>query len=68
MFSFVGDTILDPFAGTGSTAVGASRIGRNSVNTEIEPNYVDIAEKRIRREQGTLTNYQNLSIEISRQG
>ena len=66
MFSFVGDTVLDAFAGTGSTAVAASRCGRNSISVELEPKYVDIAEERITRERGTLTNYQNLSVEITR--
>jgi DNA modification methylase len=66
MFSFVGDTILDPFAGTGSTAVAASRCGRNSVSIELEPEYVDIAEERIKSERGTLTNYQNLSVDVTR--
>lgn len=66
MFSFVGDTVLDPFAGTGSTAVAASSVGRNSVSIELEPEYVDIAEKRINNERESLTNYQNLSVEVSR--
>lgn len=66
MFSFVGDTVLDPFAGTGSTAVAASRCGRNSVNIELEKEYVDIAEDRIKEERGTLTNYQNLTVDVSR--
>ena len=66
MFSFVGDTVLDPFAGTGSTAVGASRSGRSSVSVELEPKYVDIAEERIQNERGTLTNYENLSVEVVR--
>jgi len=66
MFSFVGDTVLDPFAGTGSTAVAASRCGRNSVSVELEPEYVDIAEERIQAERGTLTNYQNLSVTVER--
>lgn len=66
MFSFVGDTVLDPFAGTGSTPVAASRVGRDSISTELEPKYVDIAEKRIKEERGTLTNYQNLTVEVSR--
>jgi DNA modification methylase len=64
MFSFVGDTVLDPFAGSGSTAVAASRVGRNSINVEVEPDYIEVAERRIRDEQGTLTNYQNLTIEL----
>jgi DNA modification methylase len=66
MFSFVGDTVLDPFAGTGTTGVAASRIGRNSINVELEPEYVDIAEDRLKKERGTLTNYQNLNVEVTR--
>lgn len=66
MFSFVGDTILDPFAGTGSTAVAASRWGRDSVSIELEPEYVDIAERRLNEARGTLTNYDNLSLSVSR--
>jgi DNA modification methylase len=66
MFSFVGDTVLDPFAGTGSTAVAASKVGRDSISVELEEKYVDIAEERIKEERGTLTNYQNLSVEVTR--
>jgi modification methylase len=47
MFSFAGETVLDPFAGSGSTAVAAIRTGRNSVSVEIEPEYVDLAETRL---------------------
>ena len=39
MFSFVGDTVLDPFAGTGTTCLAAARSARNSVGIEIEPAY-----------------------------
>ena len=66
MFSFVGDTVLDPFAGTGTTGVAASQVGRNSISVELEEAYVDIAEDRIQGEQGKLTNYQNLSVEVTR--
>lgn len=66
MFSFVGDTVLDPFAGTGSTAVGASRVGRNSISVELEEQYVDVAEERIKSERGTLTNYENLTVNVNR--
>ncbi|MFD1599342.1 DNA-methyltransferase [Halobellus rarus] len=66
MFSFAGDTVLDPFAGTGSTAVGASRLGRNSINVELEEEYLELAEERIKSERGTLTNYQNLTVEVTR--
>jgi modification methylase len=48
MFSFAGDTVLDPFAGTGSTAVAALNVGRNSISVEIEPKYLNIARDRLR--------------------
>ncbi len=42
MFSFAGDTVLDPFAGTCATAVAAFHSGRNSISNEIDPVYYDI--------------------------
>jgi modification methylase len=36
MFSFAGDTVFDPFLGTGSTTIAAVRAGRNSIGNEIE--------------------------------
>ena len=50
MFSFAGDTILDPFAGSGSTAVAAIRTGRNSISVEIEEEYLNAATRRAARE------------------
>lgn len=47
MFSFAGDVVLDPFGGSGSTAVAAIRSGRNSITVEIEPSYVEMATARI---------------------
>jgi len=52
MFSFAGDTVLDPFAGTGTTSLAASEAGRNSIGVEIEPTYVDLIEKRFEELQG----------------
>ena len=49
MFSFAGDTVLDPFAGTGSTAVAAIAAGRHSVSVEIDPGYVRMAGDNIRK-------------------
>jgi modification methylase len=46
LFSFAGDTILDPFAGSGSTAVAAIRCGRNSISVEIEEEYLNAATRR----------------------
>lgn len=47
LFSFAGDIVMDPFAGTGSTSQAAIMSGRNSIANEIEPRYVDIARQRI---------------------
>jgi site-specific DNA-methyltransferase (adenine-specific) len=52
MFSFVDDTVLDPFLGTGSTTIAASRAGRHSIGNEVDRKYLDLAERAIRREIG----------------
>lgn len=54
MFSFVGNTVLDPFMGTGTTTVAAAKWGRNSIGVEIEPHYFDMSEKRIRQATASL--------------
>jgi DNA modification methylase len=50
MFSFVGDTVLDPFMGTGTTNVAAATWGRNSIGIEVDPVYFDMAAQRIERD------------------
>jgi DNA modification methylase len=47
MFSFVGDTVLDPFMGTGTTNVACARWGRNSIGIEVDPDYYELARKRV---------------------
>jgi len=47
LFSFAGDTVLDPFVGTGSTMLAAMRTGRHSIGNDIEPAYLSIAKKRM---------------------
>jgi DNA modification methylase len=47
MFSFVGDTVLDPFCGTGTTSVAAARSGRNSIGIEVEETYHRMAVQRL---------------------
>ena len=49
MFSFAGDTVLDPFAGSGSTAIAAVRAGRSSISVEIEKEYLAAATRRVAR-------------------
>ena len=46
-----GDTILDPFMGSGTTGVACVQTGRNFIGCEISPEYFRIAEKRIREAQ-----------------
>ena len=47
MFSFAGDTILDPFVGTGSTCEAAVETGRNSIGVEIDPVYLKMAKRKL---------------------
>lgn len=47
MFSFVGDTVLDPFMGTGTTNIACARWGRNSIGIEVDPKYFQMARARI---------------------
>ena len=52
MFSFVGDTVLDPFMGTGTTNIAASMWGRNSIGVEVDPHYFECARKRLEDSKG----------------
>ena len=54
MFSFVGDTVLDPFLGTGTTSIAAAKSGRNSVGWEVDDVYFDQAAKRVVNETSSL--------------
>jgi len=54
MFSFVGDTVFDPFMGTGTTNIAAAKWGRNSMGCEIDPHYFEHAHKRILKETSDL--------------
>lgn len=47
MFSFVGDTVLDPFLGAGNTTLAAMQMHRSSIGFEIEPAYLALARKRL---------------------
>lgn len=62
MFSFAGDTVLDPFWGTGTTSVAAAKIGRHSVGVEIDPLYFDAASKRVAAETATLFGKATINI------
>jgi DNA modification methylase len=50
LYTFAGDLVLDPFMGSGQTAIAALRTGRHFVGYEIDPGYVKLAEERIKQE------------------
>ena len=56
MFSFVDDTVLDPFAGSGTTTVAALQAGRNSIANEIDPEYHANGVQRVGEHWKELTN------------
>lgn len=47
MFSFVGDTVLDPFLGSGTTSLVAKRLDRNSVGYEINPEFIPFIKSKL---------------------
>jgi site-specific DNA-methyltransferase (adenine-specific) len=47
-FSKVGDTVLDPFAGSGTTAMAAKQLGRNYIGIELDQEYSRIAQDRLK--------------------
>jgi 16S rRNA G966 N2-methylase RsmD len=62
MFSFVGETVLDPFAGSGTTALAAKNTDRNSVGFEINPEFIPIIKEKLEVHQKDLngTTYEFL--------
>lgn len=62
MFSFVGDTVIDPFLGTGTTTVAAAAIGRNSIGFEIDQHYFEQAHKRIANDTSLLFSRAAISV------
>ena len=64
MFSFVGDTILDPFCGTGTTMLAAMKSERHSIGVDIDPAYCRLARHRL-WEEGT-SMFSNCVLECSR--
>jgi site-specific DNA-methyltransferase (adenine-specific) len=63
MFSFVGDTVLDPFCGTGTTMVAAFKHQRNSIGVEIDPEYCRMAARYLKGESNNLFNKAELIFE-----
>jgi len=63
MFSFVGDTVLDPFVGTGTTLIACSAAGRNSIGVEIDKEYLDLAYARFMNESMGLFSRASIRVE-----
>lgn len=63
MFSFYGDTVLDPFCGRGTTLIAALRNGRNGIGIEIDPEYCRMAAKFMDTECVDLFSKTNLVFE-----
>ena len=64
MFSFVGDTVLDPFMGSGTTTVAAANWGRNTIGVEIDPHYFKLAEDRIRYATSSFFSHAEIKTEV----
>lgn len=54
MFSFTGDTVLDPFCGSGTTMIAAAKHTRNSIGIEVDPQYCRMAAKSLQNESSNL--------------
>lgn len=56
MFSFINETVFDPFAGSGTTLLAAKNLGRNSIGYEINKNFIPIIKNKLNVEQNDLNN------------
>lgn len=63
MFSFYGDTVLDPFCGAGTTMIAALRCNRNSIGIEIDPQYCSMVARYLKAESSNLLTKINLIFE-----
>ena len=65
MFSFVGDTVLDPFLGSGTTTLAAKNLNRNSVGFEINKKFLPIIKEKIGADKKDL--FKDINFEIIEQ-
>jgi site-specific DNA-methyltransferase (adenine-specific) len=56
MSSDEGDVILDPFIGTGTTAIAAKRLGRKFIGIDIDPKYIEITNRKLEQVEPTVIN------------
>ena len=62
MFSFVGDTVLDPFLGSGTTTVSTLKLSRNSIGYEINEEYLSTIKKRLMKNIGIFEQKEQIEI------
>lgn len=62
MFSFVGETVLDPFLGSGTTSLAARNLGRNSIGYEVNPEFLPLILQKVKGDSGSL--FQKPSIDV----
>jgi site-specific DNA-methyltransferase (adenine-specific) len=68
LFSFYGETVLDPFGGTGTTAIAANKLGRSAILIEQNPDYAKLARQRANGDGNTqviLGDSRNMSLIVS---
>lgn len=65
MFSFVGDTVLDPFCGSGTTMLAAAQNGRNCIGVETEAYYCEYTVHRLEMEQNLFNDYNFTYVDLS---
>jgi DNA modification methylase len=56
-----GGTVLDPFAGSGTTLAVAAKLGRNAIGCELNPDYIQLAEQRIKEARSTVALFEGAS-------
>jgi len=54
MFSYIGDTVLDPFMGSGTTLVATGQLGRRGIGVDVDKGYCKIAQARVEKEAGSV--------------
>ena len=62
MYTFIGDTVLDPFLGSGTTVKVALELNRNAIGYEINKNFLDIIEEKLGLKHGLLRFSNNIKI------
>ncbi len=62
MFTFVGETVLDPFLGSGTTSLAARNLGRNSIGYEVNPEFLPLILQKVKGDIGSL--FQKSSIDV----